>query len=154
MITEYHETTGNTIYRSDDELFSSSNPSRVEEFERLGIKTKFDFKSTAQANQMLNWGHLPIAEAFLDDYNRIMSYFDTYYKKDVTKLEVRVSMREGIQEITQLVYKGIHDRFIAEGYTKCIVCKTGINTYVVGFDVLRAIAEKEVYTYEIVYSTK
>ena len=35
MITEYHETTNNTIYYSDSKLFSSSNPKRVIEFDKL-----------------------------------------------------------------------------------------------------------------------
>lgn len=152
MTNVYHESTGNTIYQSDNKLFSSSNARRVDEFEKLNINSKYDFEDTAQANQMLNWGYLPIAEAFLDEYYHIMTYFNTYYKKDVEKLDVKVSMRTNVKETTQMIYKEIFDKFIEKGYTKCKVYKTGINTYTIGFDSLRKLAEKQPYGYELIYS--
>ena len=152
MKTIYHESTGNFIYESDSGLFSSSNPSRIEQFETMDIKSRFDFESIAQANQMLCWGNLPIAEEFLDDYNYIMTYFNTYYKKDVNKLDVRVSMRDSVKDTTKLVYKEIFDMFIDKGYSKCRVYNIGINTYIIGFEALKKTASKNKFGYELVYS--
>jgi hypothetical protein len=70
----YQETTsvGDTVFTSDNELFSSTDKRSVQEFEQSGIKSKFDLTASIARYWQFR-GDCPIAEEFYKDWCRCWS---------------------------------------------------------------------------------
>lgn len=120
MKSIYHESTGNTIYVSDNSLFSSSLESRVKEFEALNINSKFEIPNLLKARILVISGHCPIAEEFENDFVSIFS--------EINKKIKSLNKKKTIKEIDKIkIYKQGYDLALEMGYTNHVaLSNTGL----------------------------